>query len=247
MRALVLEDEAPATARLITMIARLRPDAEILAVLESVAGAADWIAAHAPPDIAFVDIRLADGTCFDLFDVADIGAPIVFCTAHDEFALPAFKSNGIDYLLKPIDEGDLASALAKFERLSRSAAASPRATLRRLGASPGYKTRFVVRAGARLLPVKTESVRGFFARDKGVTANLESGETYYIDYTLNELEAALDPAAFFRISRAAIVAANSVKSAELADGRWSVEIAGAPEPLGVSRARSAAFRAWLSD
>lgn len=247
MKILVLEDEYPAAERLMKRIRLVRPDAEILTVLESVSEARTWFADNAAPDLAFFDIRLADGTCFDLFEVADIPCPVIFCTAHDEFALQAFNANGIAYLLKPVDEAELAGAFDKLDRLQTPAPDAQKQAVRRAGQGDGYKTRLVVSAGSRLRPVPISSVRAFQARDKGVIAHIASGESFFIDYTLTELEDVLDPDGFFRVSRAVIVAADAVESAELIDGKWIISIAGLEGEHNVSRQRATPFRRWLSN
>lgn len=247
MNILILEDEYPAAERLMARLRALRSDLNILAVLESVDEARAWFAANPAPDLAFFDIRLADGTCFDLFDICDIPCPVVFCTAHDEFALQAFNANGIAYLLKPVDTPDLAGAFSKLEALSEFSQSGQKQAVRRAGQGEGYKTRLVVSAGNRLRPVPTRQIRAFQARDKGVVAHLDTGESFFVDYTLSELETALDPAGFFRISRAIIVAATAINGAELSAGRWIVTLDGLDGEHSVSRQRVTPFRRWLSD
>jgi two-component system response regulator LytT len=243
---LILEDEAPAANRLVGMLKRLRPEATILAQLEGVTEARDWLAVNPPPDLAFFDIRLADGTCFDVFEICDVPCPVIFCTAHDEFALQAFRTSGIDYLLKPVSEPDLVRALAKFDSL-RGVESDQRQTVRRIAQGEGYKTRLVVNAGTRLKPVATADAIAFLARDKGVMVHLGEGRSYFVDYTLAELDEALDPADFYRISRSAIIAAKSVETAQNEAGRWSVSLTAFDAPLSISRQRVSGFHKWLAN
>ncbi|GAB4541464.1 MAG: LytTR family DNA-binding domain-containing protein [Parvularculaceae bacterium] len=250
MRILILEDEAPAAKRLTAQIKLARGDSEIVAILDSVADAALWLDENPHPDVAFFDIRLVDGTCFDLFDVIRLEAPVIFCTAYDEFALRAFKANGVDYLLKPVEPAALAAAFAKLDRLRNWSSDDQRIAARRAAAAANkgrFKSRFVIRAGSKLRPMAVSEAAAFCARDKGVVAHLKSGESFFVDYALAELEDVLDPGEFFRISRAAIVAADSIESLELVDGRWRVTLARRNGALDVSRQRAAAFRAWLSE
>lgn len=117
MKALIIEDEKAAVRNLTAVLAEVAPEVEVIDVLDSVADAIDWFALHSMPELVFMDIHLADGAAFEIFDHTDIACPVIFTTAYDEYALRAFKVNSIDYLLKPIGEEDIRAALAKLEHL----------------------------------------------------------------------------------------------------------------------------------
>ncbi|MFM9950507.1 MAG: LytR/AlgR family response regulator transcription factor, partial [Saprospiraceae bacterium] len=117
MRILIIEDEFHAAKRLSGLVTKLRPGAQILNVLDSVEDATEWLEQNVHPDLIFMDIQLADGLSFEIFKKTKIEAPVIFTTAFDEYALRAFKTNSVDYLLKPVDEVEMVAALEKFERL----------------------------------------------------------------------------------------------------------------------------------
>ncbi|MBO6729234.1 MAG: response regulator transcription factor [Maricaulis sp.] len=246
MNILIVEDEYPAAERLMKRLQGVRPEHKILAVLEGVAEAADWFRDNPTPDLVFFDIRLADGTCFDLFEICDIPCPAIFCTAHDEYALEAFRSNGIAYLLKPVDETELAAAFDKLDRLRAPSAEEQKPAVRRAGLGDGYKTRLLISTSHRLRPVPIRDIACFQARDKGVLAHLNSGESYFVDFTLNELEAVLDPSDFFRISRALLPNINAIENADRNAGYWKIRVKTLDDEHPVSRQRVSAFKRWFS-
>lgn len=117
MRALIIEDEKAAVRNLKAAIDELGRDIEVIGQLDSIAASIEWLREQPAPDLLFLDIHLADGSAFEIFEHVDITCPIIFTTAYDEYALRAFKVNSVDYLLKPIDADDLRQALDKLERL----------------------------------------------------------------------------------------------------------------------------------
>src|SRR5690606_38393680 len=117
MNIAIIEDETPASTRLSKLLRQVQPGANIVACLDSIAAAGAWFAAHPMPDLVMLDIHLADGSAFDLLQRVPISAPIIFTTAYDQYALEAFKTNSIDYLLKPVKPEDLRTALHKLQGL----------------------------------------------------------------------------------------------------------------------------------
>lgn len=247
MRVLIVEDEPIAASRLTELFDSVSPDATIVGTTASIAETLDWFQKNGMPDLVMMDINLADGSCFSLFDVIEITAPIIFCTAYDEYALKAFQSNGIAYLLKPVLESDLRSALDKLAVL-QGASSSGKAVLRSMSnATGGYKSRFLIRAGDKLLPVPVADIACFMAQEQGVKLYLKSGDSYFLDYTVSELEQLLDPEAFFRISRQAIIAGDAVVSATATIRHTRVILSCMPQELAVARERARAFRNWLDN
>ncbi|MBO6795990.1 LytTR family DNA-binding domain-containing protein [Maricaulis sp.] len=246
MNILIVEDEYPAAERLMRRLQNVRPDHTVLGVVEGVAEADAWFRDNPPPDLVFFDIRLADGTCFDLFEIREIPCPAIFCTAHDEYALEAFRSNGIAYLLKPVDETDLAAAFDKLDRLRGPSAEEQKQAVRKAGLGDSYKTRLLISTGNRLRPVPIREIACFQARDKGVLAHLNSGESYFVDFTLNELEDALDPQDFFRISRALLPNIAAIDQADRSGGHWQVRLKTLDGEHTVSRQRVSDFKRWFS-
>lgn len=122
MKTVIIEDEKAAVRNLSSLLNDVKPDAEIAAVLDSIGSTIEWFGSHPMPDLIFMDIHLADGSAFEIFNHVSITCPIIFTTAYDEYALRAFKVNSIDYLLKPIGKEDIERALAKLGNLQHTAA-----------------------------------------------------------------------------------------------------------------------------
>ena len=250
MKVLIIEDEQLAAERLGRMIQEYDAGIEILGPLDTVQEAAE--ALRRPDfDMLFLDIQLADGKSFEIFDKVNYTRPVIFTTAYDQYALKAFKLNSIDYLLKPIRPDELHAALDKFKRLTPAA---PTATispevLRELIRStrPAYKTRFVVKQGNKLLAKPLQEVAYFFADGKLTFLVGSDARPYLVDHTLEELESSLlDPHEFFRISRKHLVRISAVAEMKMAEGKAFVRVQGAETPLPISRERVSEFKAWLN-
>ncbi|HAC24349.1 MAG TPA: DNA-binding response regulator [Cytophagales bacterium] len=250
MRVLIVEDEQLAAERLGNLIRNYDSGIEILGPLDTVEEAAETLK-RADLDIVFLDIQLADGKSFEIFDQVNYTRPVIFTTAYDQYALWAFKLNSIDYLLKPIRPEELHGALDKFKRLAPASPApslSPE-VLRELIRSirPAYKTRFVVKQGSKLFSKPVGEVAYFFADGKLTFLVGLDTRPYLVDHTLEELECTLlDPHEFFRISRKHLVRISSVNEVKMAEGKAVVRVLGADSPLPISRERVTEFKAWLN-
>ena len=193
MRALIIEDEKAAVRNLKAAIDELGRDIEVIGQLDSIAASIEWLREQPAPDLLFLDIHLADGSAFEIFEHVDITCPIIFTTAYDEYALRAFKVNSVDYLLKPIDADDLRQALDKLERLGgQKPTAQPddnyRAILRALGGERNYKSHFLIPAkGDRLIPIETETILYFHIANGQVKAVDDTGREHLFPQTLDEL------------------------------------------------------------
>ncbi|GAB3589488.1 LytR/AlgR family response regulator transcription factor [Hymenobacter daeguensis] len=266
MTILLLEDEYPAAERLQRLLAQAAPEAQVLAVLDTVAGALAWLAAHPAPDLILSDIQLADGLSLEIWEQAVVPSPVIFTTAFDAYAIRAFQANSIAYLLKPVKLAELQAALAKlrqWERRARSeeptgdAAAADSALTsslralhsieRMLDARRPYKTRFLVRQGEQLLPLPVAEAAWFISRHETVTLVVTDGRRFVLDYTLEQLEALLSPAQFFRLNRQVIAQLPAVRRLHPHfGGKLLVELhPAASEEIVVSREKSPAVKAWL--
>ena len=251
-KVVIIEDEAIAAQRLSHLLGEVSPESTVEQVLQSVEGTVEWFSAHPFPDLVFMDIHLADGNAFRIFDKVSFPCPIIFTTAYDQYALQAFKVNSIDYLLKPIGEDALRRAVGRCRQRLQSAPAAGIDVEKLLAAVTGtakkqYRERFVVYVGDRIIPVRTDEIAGFFSEEKANYLFTGSGERYLVESTLDALEGELDPERFFRISRGAIVARSAVRSVSRHfSGRLKLELDPAPpfEPT-VSRARVDDFLKWL--
>lgn len=238
MRIFLAEDEPPARERLCETLARVAPDAELVGHADSVQATAAWLAAHPPPDLLLLDIQLADGLSLDLFSAHRVRLPVIFTTAFDRFALDAFQTLAVDYLLKPVADTALAQALAKA-RLWRAhyeaSAVSPwlqRLACRRWTAQEHHALPVV--ALARLVSL-----------DKVTQAVAVDGQRYQVDASLADTARQLDPARFFRVNRQVVVAARAVRHyAPAGRGRLRLTLAPDDEVVEVVQERAAAFKAW---
>ncbi len=253
MNCLIIEDEFHAAKRLSGLVTKLRPLAKVLNVVDSVEDASAWIIQNPKPDLIFMDIQLADGLSFDIFNKADVQSPVIFTTAFDEYALRAFKTNSVDYLLKPVDETELSAALEKFERLFGNAEAllpdlSTIQSLLKAMAQPEYAHRFVIKTTQGLSYLAVTEIAWFFSEGGLTYLVSDANKKHHIDYTLEQLEDLLDPKAFFRINRKMIVGINSVqKVAEYFNSRLKITLrpASGDEDSIVSRERVKGFKSWL--
>ncbi len=253
MKIVIIEDETPAAKRLVSLLKKINPEIDILSIIDSVKGAVKWFRANKKPDLAFFDIQLADGTCFDIFKETDPGCPIVFVTAYDEYALKAFKLNSIDYLLKPVDSNELEQSLEKYHNLNQqyiqSAPIQEIVTLLRDFRSnkKEYKSRFLVKIGDSLKAIPCTDIAYFYIEDQLVHLATHEGKRHIIDNSLDDLEQLLDPHLFNRINRQMIISARAIKSIHRwFNSRLKVELLPAfSEDVIVSREKVTDFKTWL--
>lgn len=247
MTVLLLEDEYPAAERLQRLLALAEPGAQVLAVLDTVAGALAWLAAHPAPGLVLSDMQLADGLSLEIWEQAVVASPVVFTTAYDAYALRAFEANSVAYLLKPVKLAALHAALAKLRQWPAPAPGLERL----LDALPRpqrpHKTRFLVRQGEQLLPLPVAAAAWFGSRHDTTTLVAADGRRFVVGYTLEQLEGLLDPAQFFRLNRQCIAQVSAVRRlVPYFGGKLRVELHPAPgEEMLVSRERAAAVKAWL--
>lgn len=253
MKILIIEDEAPAARRLNQLVKECRPNAEVLGQIDSVEGAIDWCKNNPSPDLAFMDIQLADGLSFEIFESVAVKCPVIFTTAYDEYAIKAFKVNSIDYLLKPIDKNELVQAFNKFDELQNSSSAEINISeiVKAFSKQQNYRTRFLVKQGQRLIPVETEQIAYFFAEDKLVFMVTDDGHKYVVDYTLEQLEGELNPEDFFRANRKIITSMPAVKDIHLSfNGKLKIYLKPdlkKGEEIFVSRERASEFKTWMGN
>jgi DNA-binding LytR/AlgR family response regulator len=247
MRVAIIEDEGPAARRLERLILHIRPNTEIAGICDSVESAVELLST-ARLDLIFMDIHLADGLSFAIFEHTEVKAPVIFTTAYDEYALKAFSVNSIDYLLKPIHEDSLKGALSKFDRLQPAKAELVQQLLRDFRADRKvFRSRFLVRNGNALSFVTADQVAWIMSASGTTFLVTHNNDRFMLAATLDELEQELDPAAFFRISRACIASISSIRKIEpyLSNRLMATLQPDAGEYGVVSRQRAAAFKAWL--
>ena len=252
MQILVIEDEKLAADRLITLITDIEPTAQVLKSIESIKAAVKWLNSNPHPDLIFMDVQLADGLSFEIFDKVNVEVPVIFTTAYNEYALRAFKVNSIDYLLKPIDKEELRTSIHKYLKLNinvtQNVALQPQLLkqVMNLIQNP-YKSRFVVRIGEHIKTIAIEDVAYFYSSEKSSFLRSISGRDYAIEYTLDQLEQELDPHKFFRVSRKFIIAMVHIKDIIAYSGnRLKIfAMGGDQEEVLVSREKVTDFKKWL--
>lgn len=250
MRYIIIEDEQLAAKRLRSLIEGIRSDYEFVAKFDSVESASISLPAL-NYDLLFMDIQLADGLSFDIFDQIDIKKPIIFTTAYDEFALKAFKTNSVDYLLKPIADQELANAIKKFEQNFDKPKPPPveNTDLEKLmkALQPSGKERFVVKVGEHLKTVETPDIQLIYSQDKGTYLFTKAGKRFLVDYTLDKVEEMINSDQFFRISRKFIVNINYIKDIiAFTNSRLEIMIDHFDEDqIIVARERVGDFKSWL--
>jgi DNA-binding LytR/AlgR family response regulator len=247
LRVLILEDEPPARERLEQALARSGVAIVVEAALASVAQAVAWLGAHPAPDLILADIQLADGLSLEIFDRVALTCPVIFCTAFDEYLTGAMARGGIDYLLKPIRDDDLARALGKYRRLEAHFAARLQAGVAALGQALRPRRRLVVRRAGGFASVAIDEVAYFVVDDKLVDVVTRDGRRFGADQTLGELEQLLPAGAFFRINRQYLVRAEAITGFRpFVKGRICVELTPPTrDDVVVSQENAGRFRAWL--
>lgn len=248
LRIVLIEDEAAAVRRMRKLLAELGPDVQVLVDLPSVQEAVAWFNQHEPPDLAILDVRLADGSSFEIFKAVDVACPVIFVTAFDEFALQAFRVNALDYLLKPVKREELAAAL---DRLARVRTVRSMSALVQHEAATDKPTvpvkRFLVRVGDRIRVVEPDHIAYIHARQKGTYLRTTEGKDLPLDDSLDRLECQLAPDRFFRLNRQLIVNFKSIRELH-AYSKSRVKVVLDPpfdEDAVVSSERSAEFKRWL--
>jgi len=250
MKVIIIEDEKPSARRLNRMLEAL--NVNVSEMLHSVEESIDWFNNNEHPDLIFLDIQLSDGLSFEIFENVEIKSAIIFTTAYDEYALQAFKLNSIDYLLKPIDESELAKAVAKYEehQPEKQTVTLDFDDIKKLLVNPidrEYKKRFTIKVGQHLKMVPIDEIECFYSENKGTYAHTVNGRNYLLDITLENLESELDPHVFFRINRKFYVNINAIKDmVSYTNSRLQIKLNHYNEhDVIVARERVKDFKKWL--
>lgn len=250
MKALIIEDEILASRHLKKILDEVG-NMEVIDTLESIAETVEWFGSNPQPDLVFMDIHLADGIAFEIFNHVTINCPVIFTTAYDEYALRAFKVNSVDYLLKPVEVSDIQTALKKLKTLSGHDAMQDTLTglmdfFRR---GQKYRTHFLIPVkGDKLMPVRVSDLACFCIDTGIVKAITFDGRTFRIDNTLDEISDMLDPDNFFRANRQYIISREAVRDVDFwFSGRLSLNLkVETPEKIVLSKARVPEFKSWFS-
>lgn len=252
MKVLIIEDETAAALNLRSLLGHEFPEVEIVAMTESIVETAEWFAAGGSPDLVFMDIHLADGNAFKIFERTEISCPIVFTTAYDQYALQAFRVNSIDYLLKPIKADDLRRAITKFERLSGAERTDYTEKVNRLAQSHSEQNNtqqnFLIHVKDKIVPLSKDDIAFFYTSQERVSVYTMSGENYPMMGSLETIMNRLPECEFFRANRQYIISRKAINDISVWFGsRLSVNLSVAiPEKIIISKARVPEFKARLA-
>ena len=250
-KAIIIEDEPPAAKRLVKMISESPLDIEVIEILDSVEDSIAFFKSFKNYDLIFMDVQLGDGLSFDIFKAVTIEKPIIFTTAYDDYALQAFKVNSVDYLLKPIDQEDMNSALEQFKDWNQNhePANHDMSYLLKALEKPNYKHRFLVKKGKQLIVIAVEDIAYFFSEDGYSFLAHKSGSKHIVDSTIDQLCSGLNPEMFHRINRKMLVSVDSLNGIhDYFNSRLKLELLPTPTfEVIVSRDRVKIFKNWLNN
>lgn len=255
MRTLIIEDEWAAVSNLKAILSDIAPQCEVVETLDSIVESIKWLHENPMPELIFMDIHLADGSAFEVFDYVTITCPIIFTTAYDEYALSAFRVNSIDYLLKPIGEKEIKRAMDKLALLTSSPTPPQADTpplvelIRSMQRPKQFRNYFLIPSkGSKLLPLPTESIYCFYIDNGVVKAITQANESFVIPHTLDDLSDSLHPQQFFRANRQFIIAKAAVVDIDYwFNGRLSINLkVDVKEKILVTKARVNEFKEWFS-
>jgi len=248
MNILIIEDEPQAAHRVEKLIKAIVADTKIVGTLDSVRSAVQWFTANPSPDLVIMDIQLADGISFQIFEQCQVRSPVIFTTAYDEYALKAFKVNSIDYILKPVDADELKGAIQKYRSLNTA----PEKMLESIGyavqmLTKKFKERFVIKVGEHLKSIEANDILFFFSLEKTTFAQTVDGRKHILDFTIDQLEGLLDTAKFFRINRKYMVNVKSIQDMiSHSNSRLKLILKTCEDPdVIVARERVQEFKDWL--
>lgn len=247
MKYIIIEDELLAAKRLRELVESFRPSYEFVSKFDSIESASISLPVL-KYDLLFMDIQLADGISFDLFDQVSVDAPIIFTTAYDEYAVKAFKHNSIDYLLKPIDKDELQKAILKFEKSNLRHNENGQNLDKLVNTlNPEGKQRFIVKVGDHLKTVDTKDIQLIYSMDKGTYMFTATGRKFLVDYSLDRMVELLNKSDFFRISRKYIINQMYIKDMiAFTNSRLEIVIDHfTEEQIIVARERVGEFKKWL--
>ncbi len=248
MRLLIIEDETAAAKNLCSILQSVTPDAQILDTIDTVVDSVEWFKSNPAPDLVFMDIHLSDGESFKIFEKVAITSPVIFTTAYDQYALKAFQTNGIDYLLKPIQEAEVRRAVEKWRLLTGADRSNYKQKVDNMVAEQhDERQSFLVRFRDKLIPVAQSDIAYCYTCEERVYAYGYNGERYPMEYTLEALQGMLSPRKFYRANRQFIISRDAVVDVSVWFGsRLSVNLSvDIPEKIIVPKARVPEFKQWL--
>ncbi len=253
MNVVIVEDELAASDNLTYLLQQIDSSINVIKVLDSVKASIAYFSKPQTAELVFMDIHLADGISFEIFDQVHITDPVIFTTDYNQYTLKAFKVNSIDYLLKPLDQEELTDALQQFKEQNQDKGISDNQIKGLLDLvnekKQAYKTTFLISHRDQLIPIKTADI-AYFMIDTGVVkATTFDNKSYSIDGKLEELEEELDPNNFYRINRQCILRRDAlVRIKQYFNGKLIVEVTPVSrEQIIVSKAKAPDFKTWVAN
>jgi two-component system response regulator LytT len=251
MRIIIIEDELKTAKELKAMLQEVDSEIRVEAILASVSSAIKWLKENPAPELIFSDIQLGDGLSFEIFREVQTEAPVIFCTAFDEYAIRAFESNSIDYLLKPIEEDMLQRSLEKYLRFkehminSTQYAGNLNKVLAQMDTS--YKQNILVHYREKIIPVRVMDIQFIYASEGAVYIYVTHDKSYPVQYTIEQLEAMLNPEQFFRANRKFIINRNTIQNIEHYFNRklYVATSCPTPEKIIISKIKAQPFLKWM--
>lgn len=258
MKVLIIEDEELAVKKLRKTLESVDNSAEVVGVADSIRSSVSWLEQNPAPDLILMDIELADGQSFEIFDKIEVKSTVIFTTSYDEYALKAFKVNSVDYLLKPVQKEDLQMALNKLKNLqsmygSNNTSADPLNVdslvkeLRQKLQPKEFRKRFLVKHAQKLISIEVQDIAYFYSDGRLNFFKTNDNKKYVVDYTMDELEDMLDPDRYFRISRSFYVSIGSIDQIhDYFGNRLLLNLKPAVDKESiVSREKVADFKKWM--
>jgi len=251
IKALIVEDEKPAAEHLVRLLNECDHEVSVLHIADAVSQTVKWLRSNPSPDIMFLDIQLADGLSFEIFNQLAIQCPVIFTTAFEEYAIRAFKINSVDYLLKPVGLDELNFALGKFREQSTQPSSNnlldQKVEILMQMITKQFKSRFIVNIGPRIHAIETNYIQYFYSLEKSTFLCTDQGKSYDVNYSLDQLEQQLDPKQFFRISRKHIVNIEAIHEiVAYSSSRFRLTVKGSNDDnIIVSRRKINDFKEWL--
>ncbi|RYY30683.1 MAG: response regulator transcription factor [Sphingobacteriaceae bacterium] len=250
MKIIIIEDESKTAKELKGMLEELDNEILVEAILPSVSAGIKWLKENPAPELIFSDIQLGDGLSFEIFREVETQAPVIFCTAFDEYAIKAFESNSIDYLLKPVEEDALQRSLEKYARIKKLLTASQQShnlnkVLVQLDAS--YKQNIIVHYREKIIPVKVIDISFVYASNGSVSVYTSHNKSYPVQYTIEQLESMLNPQQFFRVNRQFIINRETIHNIEHYFNRklFVSTKCETPEKIIISKVKAQSFLNWV--
>ncbi|WP_378187856.1 LytR/AlgR family response regulator transcription factor [Aquimarina sp. W85] len=250
MKLVIIEDEPRAANQLKNLLRTSIFNFEVLTIIDSVEESIAWFNKHPAPDLIFMDIQLADGLSFEIFQKTEVTAPIIFTTAFDQYAIQAFKVNSIDYLLKPITQNELDTALRKFSKSTNPTHPIAPNILKELLTSiqtPQKRSGILVKEGSGFVQIRVSELLYMYSQES-ITFGITHDRRYIIDETIDQLYSTLDSTKFYRINRGQVISKIAIEKIEpYFNHRVKLVVTNSrDQEFIVSRQKTSAFKTWMN-